>query len=110
MAASAPDSMQFNHGKKLHKKSGKMDDVSYPVLFSFENDDDSSSEESEWSDGDDDTDEEDWRAIGAAGILERCARRESQSRSMQAFEMKREISRDDEDAAIEALVRMSECY
>jgi hypothetical protein len=87
-----------------------MDDVSYPVLFSFDNDMDSSSEESEWSAGDDDTDEEDWRAIGAAGILERCARRESQSRSMQAFEMRREISRDDEDAAIEALVRMSESY
>ena len=110
IAASAPGNMQFQHAKKLHKKSDKMDDVSYPVLFSFDNDMDSSSEESEWSAGDDDTDEEDWRAIGAAGILERCARRESQSRSMQAFEMRREISRDDEDAAIEALVRMSESY
>ena len=83
-----------------------MEDVSYPVLFSFDNDMDSSSEESDWSAGDDDTDEEDWRAIGAAGILERCARRESHSRSMQAFEMRREISRDDEDVA-EALIRMS---
>jgi len=91
-----------------------MEDVSssYPVLFSFDNDSDSSessSEESEWSAGDDDTDEEDWRAIGAAGILERCARRESLSR-IQGLEMRREISRDDEDAAIEALVRMSESY
>jgi Putative Sin3 binding protein len=109
IAASAPGNMQYQHAKKLHKKAEKMDDVSYPVLFSFENDD-SSSDESDWSvAGDDDTDEEDWRAIGAAGILERCARRESQSR-MQAFEMRREISRDDEDAAIEALVRMSESY
>jgi hypothetical protein len=107
IAASAPGNMQYQHAKKLHKKS---DDVSsYPVLFSFDNDVDSSSEESDWSAGDDDTDEEDWRAIGAAGILERCARRESQSR-MQAFDMRREISRDDEDAAIEALVRMSESY
>jgi hypothetical protein len=105
---SAPGNM-FQHSKKSHKKQEKMDDVSYPVLFNFDNDMDSSSEESDWSAGDDDTDEEDWRAIGAAGILERCARRESQSR-MQAFEMRREISRDDEDAAIEALVRMSESY
>jgi len=109
VATSAPGNMQYQHAKKMHKKSNKMDDVSYPVLFSFDNDMDSSSEESDWSAGDDDTDEEDWRAIGAAGILERCARRESQSR-MQAFEMRREISRDDEDAAIEALVRMSESY
>ena len=110
IAGSAPGNMQFQHAKKLHKKSEKMDDVSYPVLFNFDNDMDSSSEESDWSVGDDDTDEEDWRAIGAAGILERCARRESQSRSMQASDMRREISRDDEDAAIEALVRMSESY
>lgn len=110
IAASAPGNMQFQHAKKS-AKSDRIDDVSsYPVLFSFDNDMDSSSEESDWSAGDDDTDEEDWRAIGAAGILERCARRESQSRSMQAFEMRREISRDDEDAAIEALVRMSESY
>jgi hypothetical protein len=110
IATSAPGNMQYQHAKKLHKKSEKMDDVSYPVLFSFDNDMDSSSDESDWSAaGDDDTDEEDWRAIGAAGILERCARRESQSR-MQAFEMRREISQDDEDAAIEALVRMSESY
>jgi len=111
IAASAPGNMQYQHAKKLIKKSDKMEDASsYPVLFSFDNDMDSSSEESDWSADDDDTDEEDWRAIGAAGILERCARRESQSRSMQAFEMRREISRDDEDAAIEALVRMSESY
>ena len=109
IAASAPGNMSFHHAKKLHKKQEKMDDVSYPVLFNFENDLDSSSEESDWSAGDEDTDEEDWRAIGAAGILERCARRESQSR-MQSFDMRREISRDDEDAAIEALVRMSESY
>jgi Putative Sin3 binding protein len=108
-AASAPGNMSFQHVKKMHKKSEKMEDPSYPVLFSFDNDMDSSSEESDWSAGDDDTDEEDWRAIGAAGILERCARRESQSR-MQGLEMRREISRDDEDAAIEALVRMSESY
>jgi hypothetical protein len=106
IASSAPGNMQIQHARKLSKKSDKMEDVSYPVLFSFDNDMDSSSEESDWSAGDDDTDEEDWRAIGAAGILERCARRESQSRSMQAFEMRREISRDDEDVA-EALIRMS---
>jgi len=103
---SAPANMYHHANKNSHKKQDKMDvDASYPVLFDM----DSSSEESDWSAGDDDTDEEDWRAIGAAGILERCARRESQSR-MQAFEMRREISRDDEDAAIEALVRMSESY
>jgi hypothetical protein len=107
-ARSAPTT-SYHHAKK-HRNTAKVEDVSsYPVLFSFDNDSDSSSEESEWSAGDDDTDEEDWRAIGAAGILERCARRESQSR-MHGLEMQREISRDDEDAAIEALVRMSESY
>jgi len=113
-AASAPAGPSFHKKMYRHKNSEKMEDVSssYPVLFSFDNDSDSSessSEESEWSAGDDDTDEEDWRAIGAAGILERCARRESLSR-IQGLEMRREISRDDEDAAIEALVRMSESY
>ena len=110
LAASAPSTMHFGQAKKKSvKKTDKIDDVSYPVVFNFDNDMDSSSEESDWPADDDETDEEDWRAMGVAGILERCARRESQGR-MQAFYMQREISRDDEDAAIEALVRMSESY
>jgi len=110
LAASAPSTMHLGQAKKKSvKKTEKIDDVSYPVVFNFDNDMDSSSEESDWPGDDDETDEEDWKAMGVAGILERCARRESQGR-MQAFYMQREISRDDEDAAIEALVRMSESY
>jgi Putative Sin3 binding protein len=107
LAASAPTTTHFGQArKKSVPKAEKMDDVSYPVVFNFDNDMDSSSEESDWPTDDDETDEEDWRAMGSTG-LERCARRESQGR-MQAFYMQRGISQDDENAAIEALVRMSE--